>query len=73
MTKIEIAAGVLAPFAAIGLRWAAVAYCEKKAAEAETDGVEDWEDVFWPRMLRRLSQKQFEHVRRQVAEKDKVP
>ena len=67
MTKIEIAAGVLAPFAAMGLRWAAIAFCEWRAAKAETDGLENWEDVFWAKMLKRLSSKQYAHARAAAA------
>ncbi len=46
--------------------WAAVAYCEKRAAQAATDGVENWEDIYWARMLRRLSRSRFADLKRRM-------
>lgn len=40
-----------APFVAY---WGAVTLCEVMAARAESDGEDTWEDLFWPRMLKRL-------------------
>ncbi len=52
LAPILIAAAT--PIAGWLVWWIAVGYAEKKAAEAEADGVEDWQDLFWPRMLQRL-------------------
>lgn len=48
--------------AGVGLRWVAITICEHFAARAEADNVDDWQDLFWPRMLKRISSKQCNHV-----------
>jgi len=67
MTREEIILAAMVPMAAAGARWAAIALCEWRAAKAEADGVENWEDLFWAKMLRRLSTRQYKHVKNMVA------
>lgn len=49
--------------------YGAVAFLEFMAARAEADGVDDWQDLFWPRMLALFHRTRFEDVRRRVADR----
>lgn len=57
---------VLLAISSIGsaaLWWAAVIFAEYRCAKAKADGVEDWEDIFWARVLSRLDAKRLERLR----------
>lgn len=58
----EIAIVVLPPLIAGACWWGAVTLCEIMAARAEADGIDDWRDLFWPRMLRRVSAARYERL-----------
>lgn len=49
--------------------WVAVGALEFLAARAEADGVEDWQDLLWPRLLARVNRTRYEDVRRRVADR----
>jgi hypothetical protein len=56
----------LVPALAVGaaaLWWVAVIFVTAMASRAATDGRDDWEDLFWPSMLRLLSQSRYAQVR----------
>jgi hypothetical protein len=42
--------------------WAAVIFVTAMASRAATDGRDDWEDLFWPSLLRLLSQSRYAQV-----------
>lgn len=46
------------------LEWGAVTFCEYRVAKAKADGVENWEDIFWAKMLRRVDSARAERVTR---------
>lgn len=43
--------------------WIAVLFAEAMAAKATADGVEDWQDLFWPRVLALLHKKKFNAIK----------
>jgi hypothetical protein len=48
------------------LEWGAVTYCEYRVAKAKADGVENWEDLFWLRMLDRVDGARAERLRKDI-------
>lgn len=54
---------VAAPIALALLWWAAFLAASVFAARAEADRVEDWQDLFWPRVLKALSASKYAQVR----------
>ena len=48
---------------AAALWWCAVFVAEIMAAKAEADKVEDWQDLFWPRLLKRLNRSRYAQTR----------
>ena len=71
MTK-EIAIAILSPLVAGAAYWAAVTLCEVMAARAEADGVQDWQDLFWPRMLKRVSAARFARLHEEKSSESDV-
>lgn len=45
--------------------WLVITFCEFKAAKAKVDGVLDWQDTFWSKMLKRLDSARHERVERE--------
>lgn len=45
------------------LWWGAVLFAEYRCAKAKADGVEDWEDIFWAKVLARLDSKRLSKLR----------
>lgn len=57
-----IALVLASPVLVGALYWIAVVVCEFMAARAAADGVDDWQDLFWPRLLKRLDHNRYERM-----------
>ena len=69
----EVVIGLGAAIGGAVAWWGAVTLCEVMASRAKADGVEDWQDLFWPRMLARLDSARHARARAVIEERTAPP